>query len=169
MSAAATAAVTPEVARFLQVAGMEHATTMNVLKAVPAGKLDFRPHPKSMSAGELAWHIAESQLMLSKIVATARFEIQHDATTPATISEIVAECDKRHQQACALLAALTAEQLQAKIDLPAGISVPAAGLMWSLVLFHEIHHRGQLSVYIRLMEGKVPSIYGPSADVNPFA
>jgi len=169
MSTATVTAAAPEVARFLQIFDMEHGITMKVLKALPADKLDFKPHERNMSARELAWHVANSQLLLATIVATGRFEFEKPPAAPATLPELVDGCESYYQQTCQALAPLTAEQLGAKIALPGGRSVPAGGLMWNAVLFHQIHHRGQLSVYIRMMGGKVPSIYGPSGDENPFA
>lgn len=165
----AAAAPAPMVAQFLETFGFEHRTTMNVLKAVPADRLDFRPHERSWPAGELAWHIAYSQLGLARVTATGRFEEYQQPPTPAKLDEIVAGAETYYQQTCEVVFKLTAEQLQGKISLPNGHSMPSAALLWNGVLFHQIHHRGQLSVYIRMMGGKVPSIYGPSGDDNPFA
>ena len=167
MSSAATiTAAAPEVARFLQTFGFEHRTTMNVLGAIPAGQLGFRPHERNMTAGQLAWHIATAQLHIARCVALGRFDLRlfEASPAPATLEEIVAGCESQYQQACEALAPLTGEQLQLRIEMPGGHHLPAATLMWSGVLFHQIHHRGQLSIYIRMMGGKVPSIYGPSGD-----
>ncbi|MBI3696476.1 MAG: DinB family protein [Acidobacteria bacterium] len=168
MSTTATAP-NPAVAQLLQSLDHEHNTTMRVLKAVPADKLDFKPHERNMSAGELAWHIAYSQYGLAQIVATAAFEGYQQPPAPATLDEIVTGGESYYQKTREVLSSLTPEQLSASIPLPGGRSIPAAALMWSGVLFHQIHHRGQLSVYIRMAGGKVPSIYGPSGDDNPFA
>lgn len=157
------------VAQFLQTFAHEHGTTQRVLQAVPGDKLDFKPHERSFSAGELAWHIAYSQLGLANIVATCRFESYQQPPTPSTVDEIVAGGERFYQEACQVIAGLTPEQLGGAIPLPGERSMPASALLWAGVLFHQIHHRGQLSVYIRMMGGKVPSIYGPSADDNPFA
>jgi len=163
------AAPPPMVAQFLQTFGMEHATTLRVLKAVPGDKLSFKPHERSFSAGELAWHIAYSQLGLAKFIVTHDFASYQQPPVPASIEEIVAGSEKFHNEACEVISRLTQEQLAATIPLPGGKSVPASGMLWGAVLFHQIHHRGQLSVYIRMTGGKVPSIYGPSGDDNPFA
>ena len=168
MSTTATA-MNPAVAQLLQSLDHEHTTTMRVLKAVPADQLGFKPHERNMSAGELAWHIAYSQYGLAQIVATAKFEGYQQPPVPATLDEIVAGAEGYYQKTREVLSSLTAEQLAASIPLPGGRSIPAAALMWNGVLFHQIHHRGQLSVYIRMAGGKVPSIYGPSGDDNPFA
>ena len=158
----------PMVAQFLQTFGFEHGTTMKVLQAVPGDKLDFKPHERNMSAGDLAFHIAYSQLVLARIVAAGKFEYQ-PAPTPATLDEIVAAAERYYQEACQVIAGITPAQLGGSVEMPGGRKLPAGALLWSGVLFHQIHHRGQLSVYIRMMGGKVPSIYGPSGDENPFA
>ena len=163
-----TGAATSAVAQFLETFLFEHRTTMKVLGALPAHRLDFRPHQRNMTAGELAWHIATSQLYLASMVSLGRFEFRQTPAPPATLEEIIAGCETYYQQTCDTLARLTGEQLQAKIALPGGHSIPASALMWNGVLFHQIHHRGQLSIYIRMMGGRVPSIYGPSGDENPY-
>ena len=168
MSAAAITAATLEVARFLQVLGFEHRTTMSVLKAIPADKLDFKPTPKNMSAGELAWHVATAPLHLAECIASGKFELRLFQPAPKAFPEIVEGAEVCYRKACETLASVPAERLQAKIELPGGHSIPASALMWSGVLFHTIHHRGQLSIYIRMMGGKVPSIYGPSGDESPY-
>ena len=168
MSAAPTA-MNPAVAPLLQALDQEHKTTMRVLKAVPADQLGFKPHERNMSAGDLAWHIAYSQYGLVRVIAAGKLEAYEQPATPGTLDEIVSGGESYYQKAREALAALTPEQIQGSIPLPGGHSMPSAALMWSGVLFHQIHHRGQLSVYIRMAGGKVPSIYGPSADDNPFA
>lgn len=169
MSTAAPTAATPAVAQFLQTFGFEHQTTMNVLKALPADKLDFKPHERSMTAGELAWHIATSQQHLAHCVAQGRFEFRKFEKAPASLDAIVAACDEYYHQACALLAPLTDDQLQVKIELGGGHRLPASALMWNGVLFHQIHHRGELVVYLRQMGARVPPVYGPSGDESPYA
>ncbi len=168
MSTTATA-MNPAVVQLLQTLDYEHKTTMKVLKAVPADKLGFKPHERNMSAGELAWHIAYSVYGLAQVAATTKFEAYQQPATPATLDEIVAGAESYYGKTREVLSSLTPAQLSASIPLPGGHSMPAAALMWSGTLFHQIHHRGQLSVYIRMAGGKVPSIYGPSGDDNPFA
>jgi len=163
MSSATVAAI-PLAAQFLQTFDFEHRITMSVLRALPPDRLDFKPHERSWTGRELAWHIATSQYGLAAAVAAGRLELENPPAAPAALQEIVSGCETYYQQACELIARLTEEQLRVKIDLPGGKHIPAAALLWSGVLFHQIHHRGQLSIYIRLMGGRVPSIYGPSGD-----
>jgi uncharacterized damage-inducible protein DinB len=168
MSTTATAPM-PMVAQLLQTLDHEHKTTLKVLKAVPADKLDFKPHERSWPAGQLAWHVAYAPYGLANIIASAKFDGYQQPPTPDKLDDIVAGAVSFHEKAKEVLASLTPEQLQKSIPLPNGQSIPCGGFLWSGVVFHTIHHRGQLSVYVRMMGGKVPSIYGPSADDNPFA
>ena len=152
--------------QFLRLFRHEHPVTMKVLKALPGDKLDFKPHERNMTAGELAWHVAYSQYGLAAVVAAAKLEAYQALPVPASLDEIVAGGETYYQKAVEVVRGLTPEQLGRKVE-PVG--VPCERLLWDGVLFHQIHHRGQLAIYIRMMGGKVPSIYGPSADENPFA
>jgi uncharacterized damage-inducible protein DinB len=163
------AAINPAVEPVLRILDLEFQTTLRVLKAVPAGKLDFKPHERSWPAGELAWHVAYSPYGLANILLTGQFDGWSQPPVPATLDEIVAGAEKYHEKAREVVSQVTPQHLNASIPLPNGKTFPAHGLLWSGVVFHTIHHRGQLSVYIRMMGGKVPSIYGPSGDDNPFA
>ena len=169
MSTTAAAAPPPMVAQLLQTFAMEHKTTTKVLQALPGDKLDFKPHERSWTARELAWHIAASQLGIAKVLAAASFEAYQQQPAPSTLDEILAGDAKCHAEACQIISGLTQEDLARSIPLPNGHAMPVSGFLWGGMLFHQIHHRGQLSVYIRMMGGKVPSIYGPSGDDNPFA
>jgi uncharacterized damage-inducible protein DinB len=138
---------------------------LKVLKAMPAGKLDYRPHPKSRSAAELAWVLAAEEKALLDLLNTG--SIDWKETPPPALDEIVRTFE---ESAAAVSARL--EKLDA-----AGWSKPAKflmggqvvweesteGMFWGF-LFDAIHHRGQLSTYLRPMGAKVPAIYGPSAD-----
>ena len=168
MSTTATA-LNPAVEQVLRILEIEHRTTVKVLKALPADRLDFKPHERNWPAGQLAWHIAYAPYGLASIVAAGRFDVYQQPATPSKLDDIVAGAESYYQQTRDVLTRLTPEQLQGSIPLPNGRTMPAHGLLWSGVLFHTIHHRGQLSIYVRMMGGKVPSIYGPSGDDNPFA
>jgi len=152
----------------------EAVVTRKVLAAVPANKLDFKPHPRSMSLGDLAWHLA----MLPDFVARAIVEDDFDFTKgerPAkaeTTAGILAGFDAALARARDALGGLSDERALATWTGRMGekpvFVVPRVGLARSILLNHSYHHRGQLTVYLRLLDAKVPSIYGPSADDNPF-
>ena len=148
----------------------EAATTRRVLERVPSDQLGWRPHPKSKSAGELAWHIASIPGRMAKIVQ----EDDVDVTTvkqlpmPETTAGIVEGFERQVAEAKELLARLDDAALSRVTTMRRGdleiFSGPKLALLRTLMLNHGYHHRGQLSVYLRLLNVPVPSIYGPTAD-----
>jgi uncharacterized damage-inducible protein DinB len=161
-------------AAILQEFEQEAKTTRRVLERVPNDKLTWKPHPKSMSIGHLALHVAGSPAEIarwaSEDVTEFKGERQPD---PSSVEEILAAHDKGIETVKTLLGSLGDEGLQktwqAKMNGTTLMSMPKAALVRGIVLNHWYHHRGQLSVYLRLLDVPVPSIYGPSADENPFA
>jgi uncharacterized damage-inducible protein DinB len=148
----------------------EAATTRRVLERVPSDQLGWRPHPKSKSAGELAWHIASIPGRIAKILQ----EDDVDATTvkappmPETTAGIVEGFERQIAEAKELLARLDDAALSRVTTMRRGdvkiFSGPKLALLRTVMLSHSYHHRGQLSVYLRLLNVPVPSIYGPTAD-----
>jgi uncharacterized damage-inducible protein DinB len=166
--------MTPEQARFLldftlPTLKQETATTAKVLGATPNARLDYRPTERCMPAAELLWHIASADVMFLEGILSGGFgkgpEKPEDVNTPEQIS---AWYSQRTSDAIEKLSAFTPEEAARILDFYGLIQAPAAGIV-TFALGHSIHHRGQLSSYMRPMGGKVPSIYGPSADENPFA
>lgn len=162
-------AVTKE--HFLDAYEREHETTMKVLRAYPPDKLDFRPHPRSNTARDLAW-----TFVLERNLATAVFNdafangIPAGSTPPPppeSWDELLATLEKAHREFGDLVRGMSEEELSAKVHFmlaPKTLGlVPRLWFAWYL-LHDQIHHRGQFSVYLRMAGGKVPSIYGPSAD-----
>ena len=144
----------------------EHKTTRRVIEAVPAEKSAWKPDPKSMSALELAWHIASSECFFMDGIVNGKYEHSGDGSMPASIktpADVLKWYDENFAKSTAQLARLKGDDLLRMIDFFGMFNFPGivyAGLMCS----HSIHHRGQLSTYLRPMGSKVPSIYGPSAD-----
>jgi uncharacterized damage-inducible protein DinB len=164
--------MTPEQATFLlneiylpQIRN-EHKTTRRVIEAVPCDNCGWKPDPTSKSALELAWHIASSECFFLNGIAAGKFERTGDGSMPASIktpADLLKWYDENHAKATSQLSQLKGDSLAAPIDFFGMFTFPAvtyAGFQCS----HSIHHRGQLSSYLRPMGGKVPSIYGPSAD-----
>jgi uncharacterized damage-inducible protein DinB len=152
----------------------EAGTTRRVLERVPTDKLAWKPHPKSMSLGELALHVAASPGVISGWCCEDVTEFTGEkAPTPSSTADILTAHDKGVQTVKDRLSQLGDEGLKATWTGKAGgntlMAMPKAVLVRSIVMNHWIHHRGQLSVYLRLLDVAVPSIYGPSADENPFA
>ena len=163
--------VAPVVAEFQE----EAKTTRRVLERVPASKLHWKPHAKSMSLGQLALHIASVPGRFVQIVQKDEHEIDPSNfrfEEPKSTEEILAVFDKSEHDAGTYLRGLTDEQARANWSLKGrGRTIFTKSRMEvvrMIMLSHIYHHRGQLSVYLRQLDVPVPSIYGPSADDNPF-
>jgi uncharacterized damage-inducible protein DinB len=138
---------------------------IRVLKALPQDRLDYRPDPKARTAKDLAWMMAVEELALLGVLEKGEAPWPSDEA-PARVDEIAAAYEKWASAVTEKLAALdeAAWRKNGKILFgEAAWEDSVANLTWGL-LFDAIHHRGQLSTYLRPMGGKVPSIYGPSAD-----
>jgi uncharacterized damage-inducible protein DinB len=149
--------------------------TKRVLDRVPADKLSWRPHPKSMSVGQLAIHIATVPGALATITQAEQFDVSQGKfvpTPPKDMEEIHAAFAKSVQDVEEYLSNMTEEAAQGSWRLTFGereiFRRPRVEVLRSIMLNHWYHHRGQLSVYLRMLEVPVPVIYGPSADENPF-
>ena len=166
--------MTPEQARFLldftlPTLKQEAATTAKVIAATPNANLDYRPSERCMPASQLLWHIASSDVMF--IEGIVKGEFGQGAEKPESVSspeQISAWYTEKMSSAIEKLSAFTPEEAARILNFYNFLQTPAAGIV-TFALSHSVHHRGQLSSYIRPMGGKVPSIYGPSADENPFA
>lgn len=160
--AAALAAFLLEECRF------EGPVTRKVLAAVPQDQPDYRPDPVSKTALELAWHIASAEVWFLNSIADGKFVItgEGEGALPAEVktpADVVAWYDNNAPAAVARAAAMTPEELARNLDFMGAFNLPAVVYI-SLNNRHSIHHRGQLSAYLRAMGGKVPAIYGGSAD-----
>jgi uncharacterized damage-inducible protein DinB len=150
----------------------ESVTTQKVLKAIPSNKLDFKPHAKSMALGDLAWHLVSADAMFVSSLVNGKFEMGKNTSgfpkeRPNSVDAIVSAHEKWTAKNVADLKSLSGDQLARELDFAGVAKLPAVAYMrWCIS--HDIHHRAQLSVYLRLVDAKVPSIYGPSADDNPF-
>lgn len=155
----------------------EEATiTRRVLERVPGDKLSWKPHAKSMSLGELALHTANIPGGLSKLAQLDEFDAgkaSFNPASPKTLAEVLAAHDQGVREAEATLSGMTDQSAAGNWRLLLNgkqISVRTRmEVLRSVMLNHWYHHRGQLSVYLRLLDVPVPVIYGRSADENPFA
>jgi uncharacterized damage-inducible protein DinB len=166
--------MTPDQAKFLldftlPALKQETATTAKVIAATPNANLDYCPSERCMPADKLMWHIVSADLMFIEGVLSGTFgkgpEKPENVSSPGQISAWYTE---RMSPAIEKLTAFTPEEAGRILDFYGFLKTPAAGIL-TFAMHHSIHHRGQLSSYIRPMGGKVPSIYGPSADEDPFA
>ena len=153
----------------------ESLTTRRVLERVPQAHLSWKPHPKSMSLGQLALHVATvpgnvaELASMDSIPEPPAFVQQEAATAAELVPALTASVAKaRHH-----LGGLDDAAMHAPWRLMSGVRelmvMPRVALARAIMLNHWYHHRGQLSVYLRELNVPVPSIYGPSADENPFA
>jgi uncharacterized damage-inducible protein DinB len=148
----------------------EMKNTRKILERVPDGKFDYQPHPKSMTLGRLATHVAELPGWGKTTLETEMLEMDssykpHIATTTA---ELLAMFDKNVAEARARIAAATeqdwAKTWGFKYNGHLVMSMPRTAVMRSVVMNHLIHHRAQLGVFLRLNDVAIPGMYGPSGD-----
>lgn len=159
---------------FLQELDYEAATTRRTLEAVSEYKLAWKPHEKSFTLGALATHLANLCTWGVDALTSDSFDVEPDGVPlPAnaeitSVSELLDRFDKSTGDLRAKLAEASDEQLLANWTLLKNgkpmMTMPRVAVLRTWILNHLIHHRGQLSVYLRLTGSNVPSIYGPSAD-----
>ena len=143
-------------------------TTVRVLGAVPAGSLDYAPDAKAKTALGLLRHLALEDAWLLDCVAGGAFTQppdDSDACGVMTPADAVARYNQLVPASLARVRAMSGDQLSAILDLFGIVQAPAVAFI-GMALKHSVHHRGQLSTYLRPMGGKVPGIYGPSADTQ---
>ena len=145
----------------------EHAVTKNVIAAIPADKAEYRPDSVARSAIDLAWHIVTAENRFLEAVLSGAFDLAPWAR-PDTVrspAEVNAWYEERFARNVERLKSVSGEQLLKTIDFRGVFQFPAV-IYVQLALNHSIHHRGQLSMYLRPMGAKVPSIYGESYDAR---
>ncbi len=151
----------------------EAATTRRVLERVPADKLGWKPHDKSMSLGALAMHIATGPAFITDWAVQDSVTFTGGSSPdPKTTADILAAHDAGVTKAKANISSIGDAGMGRSWSMktPDGntvMTMPKAALLRTIALNHIYHHRGQLSVYLRLLNVPVPSIYGPSADERP--
>ena len=158
----------------LQELEHEAQTTRRVLERVPEEHMGWKPHPKSYSLGQLALHVAQlpggvAELAMTSPAAPPAF-VQEQARTSA---ELITALDQSVAKATSLLSGLDDEAATSMWRLVSGdrelLAMPRVALLRAIMLNHWYHHRGQMLVYLRMHNVPLPSVYGPTADENPFA
>ena len=149
----------------------EAASTKKILERVPEGKFDWKPHEKSMTLGRLASHVAELPGFLNSILKMDDFDFSkgdYKPSHPKTPEELMNVFQQKLDEVVQTLQDTSDEKMQANFTLRNGDhifpAIPRMVAVRSMALSHIIHHRGQLSVYLRLLDIPVPGLYGPSAD-----
>ena len=153
----------------------EAETTRRVLERIPQAHLSWKPHPKSMSLGQLALHVATVPGNVAELAAKDTIPEPPKFVQPeaAAASELVPSLTESVAKAKRALGGFDDARMGAMWRLQSGgrdiMAMPRIAFVRAIMLNHWYHHRGQLSVYLRELGVAVPSIYGPSADENPFA
>jgi len=152
----------------------EAQTTKRVLDRIPEDKLAWKPHPKAFSLGQLALHIASVPGSVAAAAVPDSMEAPNFSQPEAkSRKEVLDTFSKSLESAKDALKKMDDARLMSVWSLTKNgkvlMSVPRIGFIRSILMNHNYHHRGQLSVYLRMLDVPVPSIYGPSADENPFA
>ena len=149
----------------------EAANTRKMLERVPEDQLGWKPHEKSMSLGRLAGHIAESSLWVGAIVGSEELDFSQsdfEPFDPASTEQLLEEFDKNAASFVEAIKDKSDEELLVQWTMRNGDHVvaqlPRVAAIRGFILSHTYHHRGQLSVYLRLLDVPVPGVYGPSAD-----
>ena len=149
----------------------EMATTRRVLERVPEPHLEWRPHIRSMSMAQLSAHVANIPLWLRLTLEHATMDldaVEPPIAPPATRGELLAAFDEKSKTARDLLASRSDADLLAPWTLKKGgheiFTMPRISVVRTFVMNHLIHHRGQLTVYLRLKDVPLPPVYGPTAD-----
>ena len=149
-----------EKALFTQFWTHEAKTTRTVLGRIPEGS-DYRPDPKSRTAQEIAWQIVSEEKMIIEALESGKVEWA-PPPMPASMKDVVAAYEKQSADIVRRWNALPAERWNGSLEF-FGHARQASGMAWSF-LFDIVHHRGQISTYLRPMGSTVPQIYGPSGD-----
>lgn len=150
----------------------EHAATRKCVERVPASLYDFKPHPKSMQMGYLVYLVSDIPRWISAMIDNNTIDLGNfKSAQPLTADEMVRYLDENIKGAVAAFGRLKEDQLERPFSLKSGpkllSEIPLLDSITSTIS-HWVHHRGQLTVYLRLNDLPVPSIYGPSADDNPW-
>jgi uncharacterized damage-inducible protein DinB len=152
----------------------ESHATRRLLERVPEDRMSWRPHPRSFSLGQIALHVASLPGGISSMADQDSFQLptfqQREA---ASLAELLETLEQGIATAREMLGRMSDERLTGTWTLEDRgevlMQIPRAALLRGLMLNHWYHHRGQLTVYLRLLDVALPSTYGPTADVNPFA
>jgi len=159
--------VSNELQTFLSVWDEEAKKTEAMIRALPQGQYDFRPDAGGRSLGELAWHLAEVDAFMTYSIERGVFEMgakPPGLERPRTIAELAPGFQRIHADAVERVRKLSAADLGRELMFFTGTPVTIRQILWTMLLHHQIHHRGQLSVLCRLAGGVAPAPYGPNRE-----
>jgi len=152
-----------EIEQFLSTWEYESELTARLLKTVPKDQYDFRPDPEGRSMGELAWHMAELEGFMSTIAAEHNFSVPKPPglERPRTVAELAPGYERVHREAVERVRRIRSEDFDHTFPFFGGHSTSVRNVLWSALLYHLIHHRGQLMMLIRMAHGVPSRLYGP--------
>jgi uncharacterized damage-inducible protein DinB len=156
-----------ELETFLNTWEEETKKTVAMLQSLPIDKYDFRPDPGGRSLGELAWHLPEAEAYMTYGIEQGAFGMgmkPPGIERPKTIAELAPGFERVHAEAVQRVKKLTPADLDREIMFFTGTPVTIRQVLWTMLLHHEIHHRGQLSLMCRLAGGCAPAPYGPNRE-----
>ena len=159
-----------QLAAFAAELKQEAGSTRRMLEKIPFDKKDWKPHEKSKTLGSLATHVAETGRWVAHALQNDGLDFAQplERANPQSKEELLEVFEKHFQSGIAALEAASEEELGKKWTVRSGdkiyMELPKAAAIRGWALSHMIHHRGQLSVYLRLLDIPVPGMYGPSAD-----
>ena len=159
----------------LQELEQEAPSTRRVLERIPQDRLDWKPHEKSMSLGQLALHVATLPRAIADVSTRPTFDVRTNVPrpSPASVAEVLSVLEASVQAAKEILGGMDDAALAMPWRMMAGdrevMALTRSGLLRTVLFNHWYHHRGQLTVYLRLLGVPLPAVYGTSADENPIA
>lgn len=159
--------MTSELETFLGYWNYEANKTAEFLRSLPAGQYDFRPDPQARSLGELSWHLAELDAYTTYGIEQGGFQLgvrPPGIERPRYIEALAPGYERIHAEAVERVRKLTPVDLDRKLRHFTGHETSVRELLWGAVLFHMIHHRGQLTILCRLAGSTVPELYGPNRE-----
>lgn len=153
----------------------ESHATRRVLEQIPQDRLGWKPHEKSMTLGQLALHVAGLPGRIAELSTRPSFDVrtQIPRPSPASVAELLAELERSVETAKGILSGMEDAALSIPWRMVDGereiMAMPRVALLRTVLFNHWYHHRGQLTVYLRMVGARVPAVYGASADENPMA
>ncbi len=153
--------------QFLQAWEREFQTTMKVMKSYPANKENLQPHGKCPNAKDLAWRMVTEEKVFVNGAITGQFDFVNQPKPPATMGEIVTAFERNHVENVNKVKKLSDADFNKMVKFfvaPKTMGDMRSGDTLWMMMMDTIHHRGQFSIYLRMADGRVPSIYGPSGD-----
>jgi uncharacterized damage-inducible protein DinB len=159
----------------LQELEQETPSTRRVLERIPEDRLGWKPHEKSMTLGQLALHVAGLPGRIADISTRPTFDVrtQIPRPSPGSVAELLAELERSVQAAKGILGGMDDAELMSPWRMVDGereiMAMPRVALLRTVLFNHWYHHRGQLTVYLRMVGALLPAVYGASADENPMA